>query len=146
MNSGNQNRKDRNRLLFGYKRGDDILKRMVFISVGSICVGLGLIGIFLPILPTTPFLLVASACYLRASEKCHRWLLHNKFFGNYIRNYIEGKGIPLKTKVLTISILWLSIQLSISFSVSGMWGKISLLTIAVAVTAHLILVKTHKPC
>lgn len=105
---------------------------------------LGLLGIFLPILPTTPFLLLASACYFRSSEKFYRLLLDNRLFGGYIRSYIEGRGIPVKTKIFVIILLWLSILFSVNFVVSIVWLKILLLIVAIGVTIHLVLIKPHK--
>ncbi len=84
--------------------------RWVLIIVGSFFAGLGILGIFLPLLPTTPFLLLAAACYIRSSERLYNWLMNNKWIGRYIKNYIEGKGIPLKSKVLSISALWITIS------------------------------------
>jgi len=70
--------------------------RVALIVVGTISTALGILGIFVPILPTTPFLLLAAACYSRSSQRFYDWLLNNKYFGNYIRNYLEKKGIPLR--------------------------------------------------
>ena len=71
------------------------------ITTGTFFVGLGIIGIFLPLLPTTPFLLLAAACYARSSKRFYNWLLNNKWFGNYIKNYRERKGIPLQIKIIS---------------------------------------------
>ena len=89
------------------------LRKWVLIIVGSFFTGLGIIGIFLPLLPTTPFLLLAAACYIRSSERLYSWLINNKWVGRYIKNYLEGKGIPLKSKVLSISALWITIGYSV---------------------------------
>jgi len=80
--------------------------RVALIVVGTISTALGILGIFVPILPTTPFLLLAAACYSRSLQRFYDWLLNNKYFGNYIRNYLEKEGIPLKVKVLTLAVLW----------------------------------------
>lgn len=123
--------------------GDDGVKRIALICAGSVFVVLGVLGILLPILPTTPFLLLSSACYFRASQKCHHWLLNNRLFGSYIRSYIEGRGIPAKTKISAIIMLWFSILISV-YAVSVVWVKLLLIIIAVAVTVHIILIKPHK--
>jgi uncharacterized membrane protein YbaN (DUF454 family) len=68
--------------------------RILLVIAGTLFVGLGIIGIFIPVLPTTPFLLLAAACYARSSRKFHEWLLNNRWFGDYIRNYLQGKGFP----------------------------------------------------
>ena len=91
------------------------LIRVVLIITGTFFVGLGILGIFLPLLPTTPFLLLAAACYARSSKRFYNWLLNNKWFGNYIKNYRDGKGVPLKVMVLSISLLWITIIFSAVF-------------------------------
>ena len=85
--------------------------RILLIITGTISLGLGAVGIFFPLLPTTPFLLISAACYLRGSERMYNWLLKNRWFGEYIKNYQEGRGIPLKTKILAISVLWITYSL-----------------------------------
>jgi uncharacterized membrane protein YbaN (DUF454 family) len=120
-----------------------ILKVLLIIS-GTVCVALGCIGIFVPVLPTTPFLLLAAICYSHSSEKFYTWLLTNRWFGDYIRNYREGRGIPLKQKVYTISLLWIVITVSVIFAVPLWWVRTILLVIAAAVTFHLIRIKTLK--
>lgn len=119
--------------------------RIMLSIAGTISLAFGTVGIFFPILPTTPFLLVAAACYVRSSERMYNWLIHNRWFGEYIKNYQEGKGIPLKTKVLAISILWTSILISAIFFLSEIWmAQVFLLFIAVAVSVHLIRMPTFK--
>src|SRR3972149_1076318 len=87
--------------------------RALLIVAGTISLVFALIGIVMPVLPTTPFLLLTVACYCRSSERLYRWLINNKWFGEYIRNYQEGKGIPLKTKVFALTVLWPTIILAI---------------------------------
>jgi uncharacterized membrane protein YbaN (DUF454 family) len=116
-------------------------KRRLLLAAGTLCTGLGIIGIFVPILPTTPFLLLAAACYMRSSERFYRWLTNNRVFGAYVRNYIEGRGMPLRIKVFTILLLWLAIGLSIAFAVESLVIRIILVSIAVGVTVHIVLIK-----
>jgi hypothetical protein len=118
--------------------------RYALIIAGTVFLGFGIIGIFLPILPTTPFLLLAAACYARSSKKFYNWLMNNKWFGNYIRNYHEGKGIPLKFKIFTISLLWITILFSIYYFIDYFWIKVILFIIAIGVTIHIITIKTYK--
>jgi uncharacterized membrane protein YbaN (DUF454 family) len=118
--------------------------RYLLIIAGTIFLGLGIIGIFLPILPTTPFLLLAAACYARSSKRFYDWLLNNKWFGSYIKNYREGKGVPLKVKVYTISLLWITILFSAFFIISIFWMRVLLILIAVGVTVHILTIKTYK--
>jgi len=119
--------------------------KALLLTAGTISLTLGAIGIFLPILPTTPFLLLAAACYLRSSERMHKWLLGNRWFGEYIRNYQEGRGIPLKTKVVAVIVLWVAIFYSAFFALDGfLIAQVILLLIAVGVSIHLIRLPTLK--
>ena len=118
--------------------------RWILIIVGSFFAGLGILGIFLPLLPTTPFLLLAAACYIRSSERLYNWLMNNKWIGRYIKNYIEGKGIPLKSKVLSISALWITIGYSVFFVVNIFPVRVILILIAIGVTMHLLSIRTLK--
>ena len=123
------------------------LSRWVLTIAGTFFVGLGILGIFLPLLPTTPFLLLAAACYARSSERFYHWLLNNRWFGNYLKNYWERKGIPLKIKVLSISFLWITIGYSAVFVVQILLSKIILVLIAIGVTIHILSIRTlkHRP-
>ena len=89
-----------------------LLTKIVLNTVGTVCVGLGVLGIVLPLLPATPFLLLASACYVRGSERLNRRLLENKYLGPYITNIKERRGLPLRAKVYTLLLLWPSILFS----------------------------------
>jgi uncharacterized protein len=87
-------------------------RRILLLTAGHACVGLAVAGAFLPLLPTTPFLLLASACYLRASERHHRWLLENRVFGPILRDYQEKRGVTRRTKVIALMMLWASLTYS----------------------------------
>jgi len=112
--------------------------RWLLIGAGTLFVGVAVLGIFLPLLPTTPFLLLAAACYARSSERFYQWLLNQKQLGGHIRNYREKKGIALHIKVLTLSLLWLTIGYSALVAVDILWMRVLLLLIAVAVTVHML--------
>ena len=118
------------------------LKRKLLIVAGTISTVIGIVGIFVPILPTTPFLLLAAACYLRSSRKFYNWLLNNRFFGAYVRSYLQGRGMPLKIKVLTILLLWVTITCSSIFAVQALIIRVILVLVAIGVTVHIILIKT----
>lgn len=105
--------------------------------VGSIAVVLALLGVFLPLLPTTPFLLLASACFARGSTRLHNWLLGNRIFGEYLRNYEAGRGIPLRAKIVTLALLWVSMVYSI-FQVSSLALQLMLIAIGIGVTVYLV--------
>lgn len=109
--------------------------------IGSIAVILAILGIFLPLLPTTPFLLLASACYVRGSERMHRWLLHNRLFGEYLRNIEHKRGMPLRGKIVTLIVLWVSMSYSI-YIVKALFVKVILIAIAAGVTIMILRMKT----
>ena len=116
--------------------------RAVFFLAGTVCLFLAAVGVFLPILPTTPFLLLSAAFYLRSSERMHAWLYENKYFGEYLRNYRDGRGIPLATKLVVAAMLWTAISYSILF-ISTHWAvSILLAMIAVAVSIHILQIPT----
>ncbi|MCJ7576481.1 MAG: YbaN family protein [Dehalococcoidia bacterium] len=120
------------------------VKRRLLIGAGTLSTGLGIIGVFVPVLPTTPFLLLAAACYMRSSERFYQWLIDNRILGAYVRNYIEGRGMPIKIKISTILLLWLTIGVTIAFAVENIVVRIVLICIAIGVTAHVALIKKRK--
>lgn len=117
--------------------------RWSLIFAGTVFVGIGILGIFLPLLPTTVFFLMAAWCYARSSEKYYHWLHNNRIFGKYIRNYREGKGITISSKIFTIVILWGGILYSI-FVTESLFVISILLIIAVSVTIHIVTIPTNK--
>jgi uncharacterized protein len=119
--------------------------RVLLMVAGTVCLCLGAIGIFLPILPTTPFLLLAAACYMRSSERLHKWLINNRWFGEYIKNYQAGRGIPKKTKIVALAFMWIAILYSTFFVVDEfLFAQIALLLIATGVSVHLIRLPNFK--
>jgi uncharacterized membrane protein YbaN (DUF454 family) len=122
----------------------DRLKRYLFITLGTISLAIGLIGIIVPILPTTPFLLLAAFCYLRGSRRFYDWLLNNRVCGSYIRNYMEGRGMPLRVKIFTITLLWITIGISIWLTYPNLIVALILALVAIGVTIHIVLIKGRK--
>lgn len=114
------------------------------IGAGTLSAILGVAGIFLPLLPATPFFLLAAFFYSKSSEKFHSGLLNNRYIGNYIKNYQSGKGIPLKVKTFSVLLLWISILYSAIFIVENIYIKIFLVLTAIIVTAHIFSIKTFK--
>ncbi|MFA6541481.1 MAG: YbaN family protein [Bacteroidota bacterium] len=112
---------------------------------GSILVGIGVLGMFLPLLPTTVFLLMAAWCFARSSPKYYHWLHTNKHFGSIIRNYRQGNGIALSSKISSITILWVSILYSILYAADSLLVRLILAAIAIGVTIHLVMIPTYKP-
>ncbi len=121
----------------------NILKYTLTLA-GTLLTGLGILGIFLPVLPTTPFLLLAAFCFGKSSQKFQKWLFDNRWLGSYIRNYRGKSGVPLRTKIISIAFLWITIGYSALFVIDVLYGKIILIVIAVAVTIHLISLKAHR--
>jgi len=118
--------------------------RWAWTAGGAIFLAAALVGVAVPVLPTTPFLLLATACFLRGSARMHRWMLANRWFGDYLRRYREGRGIPLRTKLGAIALLWATIGLSVTFAVESWPVRIGLLAIAVAVTAHIAMIGRRR--
>lgn len=116
----------------------------ILVVLGSFFLALGIIGIFIPILPTTPFLLLATACYARGSKRFYNWLINNKWLGEYIKNYREGKGISSNIKIISITMLWITIIFSTTIIVTNYFIQIILIIISIAVTIHILTIKTMK--
>lgn len=119
--------------------------RALLISGGIACVILALVGMALPVLPTTPFLLLAAFLFARSSPRFYGWLIRNRWSGEYIRNYREGRGVKLWHKVITLALLWVTIGYSAGFAVPYIWLKLVLIGIAVGVTIHILRMKTYIP-
>jgi len=113
------------------------VRKAVLLSVGIASTALGVIGIFLPLLPTVPFLLLAAACFARSSERCHRWLLEHNHLGPIVRAALHGAGIPRRAKITSITLLWVTIVLS-AVLVPLLWVRVVLFVVAVAVTCYLL--------
>jgi uncharacterized protein len=90
------------------------LLRAALVGAGTLFVGLGIIGIVLPVMPTTPFLLVAAACYMRSSARLHGWLMHHPSLGPYVRGFAKGGAMPAQVKRNAIRTLWIAIAISIT--------------------------------
>ena len=118
--------------------------RILLLMAGWLFVSLAIVGAVLPLVPTTPFLLIAAACFYRSSSRFYQWLMNNKLFGQYIRDYKEKKGVPLNVKLVTLIFLWSSILVSAFILVPILWLQILLIAIAVAVTVHIALIKTKR--
>ena len=118
------------------------IRQYLLLICGSLSVSLGVIGIFVPVLPTTPFLVLAAFCYMHSSERFYNWLLNHKILGRYLRNYWEGRGIPRRDKILTLILLWATIGFSALVVIDVWWGRLLLLLVAIGVTTHLLMIRT----
>jgi uncharacterized membrane protein YbaN (DUF454 family) len=122
----------------------DKLKRRIFVIAGSIALAIGVIGIIMPVLPTTPFLLLAAICYMRGSQRLYNALLCNRFIGSYVRNYLEGRGMSLKMKIWTLSLLWAAVVCTAVLATNSLIIRIILAVVLIGVTVHILLIKTTK--
>ena len=116
--------------------------RALLVAAGLLCVALGVLGIVLPGLPTTPFLLLAGFCFARSSERFHQWLLSHRWLGRYIRNFEEGRGMAPRDKVITIGTLWLTMGITIVFFVPVLWAKLAMAAIGLGTTTYLLRLPT----
>ena len=111
--------------------------RLLLTAIGLCCVGLAVLGIFLPVLPTVPLLLLAAACFARSSDRFYNWLLGHPRLGPMIKGYLDGQGIPLKAKVSAISLIWLTLSISVFLLVPYFWVQILLIAIGLCITLYL---------
>lgn len=118
------------------------IRQYFLIAAGFLGLALGVLGIFLPLLPTTPFILLAAACFFRSSHRLYAWLLRQKFLGRRIRCYRVYKAISLRSKMISLALLWLTIGYSAFFVARAVWLKIVLFSIAAAVSLHLLRFRT----
>lgn len=117
---------------------DSKILRTILVVVGVCSTALGVLGIFLPLLPTVPLLLLAAACFARSSEQFHNWLLDHPHLGPMIRGYLDGQGIPLRSKIIAISLIWISIPISVLFFIPLFWVKFFIIAIGLCVTIYLL--------
>ena len=118
--------------------------KYLLIILGSISLALGVIGIFLPVLPTTPFLLLSATLYVRSSEKLYQWLINQKYLGTYIRNFREHHAIPLRAKILSISMIWITLTYCAIAISNIIWIKLIFIALAIGVTIHILSYKTLR--
>ena len=112
--------------------GSGFLRKGLLIAAGTLSMAVGVVGIFVPLLPTTAFLLLAAACYVRSSDRLYHWLLTNRVTGSYVTNYRAGKGIPARAKAISICVLWITLAVS-AFMVQIWWIWLILGAVAVGV-------------
>jgi uncharacterized membrane protein YbaN (DUF454 family) len=116
--------------------------RILFLFIGILSLVLGVIGIFLPVLPTTPFLLLSATLFLRSSQKLYDWLLSHPYLGEYIRNFKEYKAIPLRVKVVSVSLVWITLLYCALFVAREWWMSAMFIAIALGVSIHILKYKT----
>jgi uncharacterized membrane protein YbaN (DUF454 family) len=118
--------------------------RYVLLACGWVFFGLGFVGLFVPVLPTTPFVLLAAACFLRSSERLHAWLVSHPRFGPQIADYLEGNGLRRNTKVVALLTLWGSVALSVALFIPHIVADVLLLATAAGVTVYILRLPTQS--
>jgi len=124
------------------KHVKNVFLRWVLISCGWIAIAGGVVGIFLPLVPTVPFLLLAVACFARSSERFHGWLVEHNHLGPLVRDYLRGAGIPLRAKSIAIGLIWVSFPATTMLYASAFWLKALLMATAVGITLYLLFLPT----
>lgn len=119
-------------------------KQGIYIGLGSFFLVLGAIGIFVPLLPTTPFWLLTCWFYFRSSGVLYRRVMRNRYFGTYIRDYMEEKAIPLRSKIISLGVMWTSTLLTSLLLIDQLWIKLVLMAISAGVTWHILSYPTKK--
>ena len=118
--------------------------KIILLLLGVLSLVLGVIGIFLPVLPTTPFLLLSATLFLRSSQKLYDWLLSHPYLGEYIRNFKEHKAIPLRVKIVSVSLVWITLLYCAIFVAKEWWMSAVFIFIAIGVSIHILHYKTLK--
>lgn len=120
------------------------VRRLFFLSLGTTFLGIGVIGIVLPVLPTTPFVLVSAFFFGKSSKRFENWLSNSHYFGSYIENYKNKKGVPLDVKLTSIGFLWVTLIVSAILFSSTWYIPVILITVGIAVTLHIALLKSRN--
>ena len=118
------------------------IMRYLYIVLGTFSLVMGIIGIFLPVLPTTPLLLLTAFCYYRGSKRMYAWLMRHPYLGAHIRNFRENRIIPRRVKIVTLILLWASL-LFCAYILSPIWLKCLMIAIAIGVTWHILSYKSE---
>ncbi|MBU5636905.1 YbaN family protein [Geomonas sp. Red69] len=116
--------------------------RYLLIGTGVLSLAAGGVGLFLPLVPTIPFLLVAVICFSRSSERFHTWLVEHRHFGPMLKEYLAHGSIPLRVKCLVIGAIWVSFPVTAFVFVAAAWLRILLLFIAACITVYLLMLPT----
>lgn len=119
------------------------IKRRLVLVLGFIALGFGTLGIVVPLLPTTPLVLLAAGCFSYSSDRFYEWIKKNRLFGPYIENYREKRGLTKAFKIRNILLLWVSLAVSM-FLIRTVFIYVLLSIVGVCVTTHLLMIKTRK--
>ena len=110
--------------------------RLLLVAAGWVSLALGVIGIVVPLMPTTVFVLLAAYCFARSSERFHRWLLEHRLFGPMVRNFREGRGLPRAARFRAVALIWLTMALSM-WLIGDWWAVVLLVVIGTTLTVYL---------
>lgn len=122
---------------------DNSVKRWCLLVAGLLSTALAILGIFLPLLPTVPLLLLAAACFARSSETFYRWLLEHRYLGPWLQPYLDGGGIPRRARIKAIALVWLTITASAFLFVPLLWVRAVMFAVALCVTIYLLRLPTR---
>jgi uncharacterized membrane protein YbaN (DUF454 family) len=117
---------------------------VVLFALGTLCLVVAVVGIAVPLLPTTPFLILAAICFARSSPRVYRWLVTNRMFGGHLDDYLRGRGVSWNVRALTLAFLWAVITTTAVVFVDALWLRILLFAIAAGVTAHVVLLRDRR--
>lgn len=120
------------------------LVRWLLLAAGFVLVGIGVLGVFLPLLPSTVFFLGAAACFGRSSPRAYRWLTTNRWFGKHLDNYQRERGATVGAKVTSIASLWVGIGITEWFFIEALWLRVLLAVVALCVTVYLVRLRTVR--
>lgn len=119
------------------------MKKTLLFIAGWLALIVGFIGILLPVMPTTPFVVLAAVCFSYSSPRFYNLLRKAPYFGPYIENYRTKQGVPLKSKLLILVFVWAGISVS-TFLIAKLWATITLSVIGLAITIHILWLKTRR--
>ncbi len=129
------------RRAFACDRPRGRLLRVVLFALGAVFLVVAAVGVVVPVLPTTPFLILAAICFARSSTRVYRWLVTNRLFGRHLDDYLHGRGVSWKVRAATLAFLWAVISVTAALFVDALWLRILLFAIAAGVTAHVALLR-----
>ena len=119
-----------------YEHGSPVVRALFFIA-GIVSLGLAIAGIFLPVLPTTPLVLLAATCFARSYRPFHEWLIAHRLFGPILREWHEHRSIPYRTKIFAIGMMAGALTVSIVFFIDPPWLKAALAVFGVALGVYM---------
>lgn len=120
------------------------LLRWAWVFFGFLMVGMGILGAILPVVPGTVFFILAAFAFAKGSEKFYKMLIHNRYVGPHLQNYLEEKFIPIRTKIIIISSLWISITVSAVYVIDVIWQRVLMFTVAIGVSIYIIMHRSKK--